>query len=98
MNITVRFGLFPLVRGVREGGNPNISSKTFFKKCYEVYFLLYVMLHLFLPFISLFSTQFVSNRGLLGDSLLGLPLSEDWRGVNSADKNREAWRTSEWAD
>ena len=54
MNITVRFGLFPLVRGAHEGGNPNISSKIFFfvvfnilQRC--VYFLICVILHLTLP-------------------------------------------------
>ena len=26
MNISVRFGLFPLIKGKREGGNPNISK------------------------------------------------------------------------
>lgn len=30
MNITVRSGLFRLVRGVREGGNLSLSSEIFF--------------------------------------------------------------------
>lgn len=32
MNITVRSGLFPLVRGTREGGNPRIRNNIFLKK------------------------------------------------------------------
>lgn len=84
MNITVRFGLFPLVRGAGEGGNPNISNKIFFFfKCItqtSVFLPLYGVRSSLPPHISPFATRSVSNRNLWEDftfaSLIFLP-SED---------------------
>lgn len=77
MNITVRFGLFPLVRGAERVGTQRLAAKSFVKLDQKgVCSTDSVTLHLspcpaYLPL----ALQFISNRHLLGELFLHLTLS-----------------------
>lgn len=77
MNITVRFGLFPLVRGAERVGTQRLAAKSFVKLDQKgVCITDSVTLRLspcpaYLPL----ALQFIRNRRLLGELFLHLTLS-----------------------